>query len=390
MDKVSQITETDEWQNADIEYADVISRDMFPFFGGKLTDNEKVGRYLDIIKMCPIYYPAQLTLGNTYLSIGKDKKGIEQLDAGFQVVKDFFEEEDMDNVINNVGDYLEKNLKFDLAIRYYQKALEMISKKGWIYDSMAYCYTMLGNFKEALKIQQKALDYDPGNSKYYSNAGWINMCIGNMEDAKILLKKSLKLNPDDDVTKGNYDALKCIVNKKLKNWDAYLLRKMDKYEYKDMEDEDFIKEIAEYNVCRLDAFKVEIVRGMPEYTIKKKVDLLLSIQYFFKNAFRDEFGGFDDDFFLYDDINELNFSFERRMKHVIDTTKDIDETIFNDIYTGLTEFYKFMTKKRLTTKDNFEKLKKTMELEKDDLYDKMMTKYKKRKKDTDEPNIFPF
>ncbi len=364
------IKSTDAWRKAEWDYADILSRNMMPsLFGNPLTEQDMIEWFNDIIKDCPEFYPALFDIGGRILKEGNEKLGKKYLDEGLQSIEKYGNKEDLITTYYDICEFLEKQFQFEMAIEYYARLEKIEKNKAKVYDCLGYCYVYLDDFDKAFQIQKKALELCDTNNKYFSNMGWIELLRGNIDNAKKMLDRSLKLDPHDEFTQGNMKMLTIMQkNKDLKNWEKALLRKKD-YEYLDrLEDEDdmdeYQKQIIIDNYGKLDAFKFDLLRNS-KYTQRKKYDIWFTTGYILD--FIEKIC--DDTYFSYDDIDTVEFEFKSIMHRFIIKTGDIDEEIFNDVYTSLFEFYGFLSKHKVIS--GYKSLKDEMLGSKEGLLDKM-------------------
>ena len=76
-------------------------------------------------------------------------------------------------------------------------------------------------------------------------------------------------------------------------------------------------------------------------------------------------------YFLYDDMATVSDDFKPIMHKFIFKTGDIDEKIFNDVYSALLEFYGFLAKRKLVSTADYNELKEVMLELKPELMEKM-------------------
>ncbi|KAF5419355.1 MAG: Tetratricopeptide (TPR) repeat [Candidatus Methanocomedens sp.] len=269
----------------------------------------------------------------------------------------------------NICEFFEKYLRFGMANEYYNQLMEIESDKAKVYDSISLCHYYLGNIKKAFEIQQKALELNDSNAKFYCNMGCIEMIRGNLDTAKNMLEKSLELDPEDEVTVNNLKACELMLKNKLKNWEAFLLNKID-YDYLEkLQDEDdfeeYNRQIRIYNSNKIEAFKSYLVRNS-NYTPTEKYDILFSLNYILNLIWE----SYESDYFHYDDIFYMEMSFKPIMHKFILKTKDIDDEIFNGVYTAILEFYQYLEKRKVVS--GYKSLKKEMLKLKPELMEKML------------------
>lgn len=387
------IENTDSWNIADLNYSEMIATDMMPLLSAPLVGQERIDYLSDILKVCPEYYPALIELGYRYIKEGKDEDGKTSINKGLQSLNTHFSKENLIDAYYEVCEFFEKYFMFKIAIEYYKQLMEIESDKAKVYDSISFCYYYLGNIKKAFETQQKALELNDSNAKFYCNMGWIEMIRGNLDTAKTMLEKSLELDQDDEVTVNNYEACKLIHKSKLKNWEAFLLREIDPDHLEKLQDEDdfgeYNRQIRINNSNKIEAFKSDLARNS-KYNPAEIFDILFSLNYIFDLIWE----SYESDYFYYDDIFFVEVSFEPIMHKFILKTKDIDDEIFNGVYTAILEFYKYLDRKKVVS--GYKSLKKEMLKLKPELMEKMLKyneirhndEYSKEEKDDIREELF--
>ena len=368
--KKTSIEDTEAWEIADWDYSGLIVQDRMPFLSAPLAGQERIDYLNDIIKGCPEYYPALIELGYRHIKEGMDEAGKAFMDRGIQSLKTHFSNENLIDAYYGICEFLEEHLRFEMAIEYYNQLMEIESDKANVYDSVSLCYSCLGDMEKTFGTQRKALELCDSNHRFYCNMGWFEMIYGNPDAAKAMLEKSLELNREDEITLNNYGACKLMLeNKRLKNWEAYLLRETD-YEYLEkLEDggdfEEYEKQIRIYNRDKIEAFKSDLIQN-PDYTPAEKCDILFSLNYTLDLIWE----LYDSEYFFYDDLFGVREDFKPIMHKLILKTRDIDKEIFNGIYTALLEFYKFLAKRKVVS--GYRSLENKMLKLKPELVEKML------------------
>lgn len=367
--KKKGIENTDAWNSADWDYSQMIATDMMPLLSAPLVGQERIDYLSDILKVCPEYYPALIELGYRYMQEGKDKDGKAFIDKGLQSLNTHFSKDNLIDAYYEICEFFENHFRFEVATEYYNQLMEIESDKAKVYDSISYCYYYLGNMKKAFETQQKALELNDSSAKFYCNMGWIEMARGNLDTAKTMLERSLELDQEDEVTVNNYKALKIMLKSKLKNWDEYLLRETDHDYLEKLQDEDdFGKnslQIRIYNRDKIEAFKYDLTQNS-KYTPAEKCDILFSLNYILDLIWE----SYESDYFNYDDIFTMEVYFESIVHKFILKTRDIDDEIFNGVYTAILEFYKYLEKRKVVS--GYRSLKKEMLKLKPELMEKML------------------
>jgi len=319
------IENTDAWNSADWNYSQLIANDMMPLLSPPLIGQDRIDYLNDILKGCPEYYPVLIELGYRYIQEGRDKDGKASIDKGLQSSKAHFSNENLIDAYYDICEFFEKHLRFETAIEYYNQLMEIESDKA--------------------KVR------------------------GNLDTAKTMLEKSLELDQEDEITVNNLKACELMLKNKLKNWEAYLLSTID-YDYLEkLQDDDDFEEynqhIRIYNSNKIEAFKSDLVRNS-NYTPTEKYDILFSLNYILNLIWE----SYESDYFHYDDIFYMEMSFKPIMHKFILKTKDIDDEIFNGVYTAILEFYQYLEKQKVVS--GYNSLKKEMLKLKPELMEKML------------------
>ncbi len=382
---LKDITKTDEWNTASWEYSRIIAEGMLPAMVtsvmGKLyeTPQERIDIVKEIIGICPEYYPAMLDIGQYSLAMGKDKEAKKYFDSGLSLVEKHCSKKDYRKTMKEICDFLEIRFRYKMALEYYGPWLAAEKNKkerAYIYNSMAYCYDMVGNLNKAIEVEKKAISLHEC-ADYQGDLGWSYIINGDAKNAKKALDSALKLDKNDETANANMEVYKWLNSNENKNFNDYLLREVDwdhinKLEdYDDDDDEDFGKYtavIAEYNWCRLEAFKRDLLKNSEySYTLAEKFDIYSTLKGFFNFVAK-----MCDEPFIYDRAGVIESNFDIIMHKFIFKTGDIDEKIFNDIYAGVLEFYKFLQRNKLKSKSDYDELKNTMLEMKSELKESML------------------
>ncbi len=115
--------------------------------------------------------------------------------------------------LNNLGlIYFVLFKQYDVAIRYFEKAIETNPrKKDMTYFNLAYSYEMLNNYPQAIKYYKKAININPAFIKAKSNLANLYYRIGDFETAVIINEEIMKIDNNIDIPYiniGNYYLMK--------------------------------------------------------------------------------------------------------------------------------------------------------------------------------------
>ncbi|PKK91980.1 MAG: hypothetical protein CVV64_00770 [Candidatus Wallbacteria bacterium HGW-Wallbacteria-1] len=97
-------------------------------------------------------------------------------------------------LLNNIGFEMYKARRFEEALAYFNKALELDPEMGACHNNMGLIYFQQGLREKAAEAFQKCIDVDPDFVQAYSSLGLINFRLGRMTEAKTALSKALELN----------------------------------------------------------------------------------------------------------------------------------------------------------------------------------------------------
>lgn len=104
--------------------------------------------------------------------------------------------------INRGGAYVGQG-NFQLAIRDYNKAIEINPENAKAYYNRGFVYKSAGNYQEALNNQSKAIELNPQYAEAYNNRGNIYNILGNYQEALKDLNKAIEINPRDSIAYNN-------------------------------------------------------------------------------------------------------------------------------------------------------------------------------------------
>jgi tetratricopeptide (TPR) repeat protein len=89
-----------------------------------------------------------------------------------------------------------KNGFNELAIEYYQKAIDLNPNYAMAYNNMGNAYYGQENYKEAIRCYQKAIDLNPNYATAYNNMGNAYDDLKNYKEAIRCYQKAIDLNPN--------------------------------------------------------------------------------------------------------------------------------------------------------------------------------------------------
>jgi tetratricopeptide (TPR) repeat protein len=95
------------------------------------------------------------------------------------------------------GNNARENGFYELAIGYYQQAIDIKPNYAYAYNNMGVAYDDFKNYDEAIRCYQKAIDLDPNYAKAYNNMGAVyHNILKNYNEAIRCFQKAIDLNPN--------------------------------------------------------------------------------------------------------------------------------------------------------------------------------------------------
>lgn len=137
-----------------------------------------------------------LALGNAYMRFGMREKGrdtfLEYSKAHPNLAKPY----------TQLGNYYAVSSRFDSAIYYFQKSVEVGSINSANYLNLALAYYNANKFEEAIEVLQKGEPYAKTNQSYYRKFSGICIKAGQYDLAEEVVLKGLFFFPDDEMLLG--------------------------------------------------------------------------------------------------------------------------------------------------------------------------------------------
>jgi tetratricopeptide (TPR) repeat protein len=94
------------------------------------------------------------------------------------------------------GNNARENGFYELAIGYYQQAIDIKPNYAYAYNNMGVAHDDFKNYDEAIRCYQKAIDLDPNYAKAYYNMGISYAHLENYNEAIRCYQKAIDLDPN--------------------------------------------------------------------------------------------------------------------------------------------------------------------------------------------------
>lgn len=109
--------------------------------------------------------------------------------------------------MRNYADFLSASHKMNEAIPYYEKILEINSKRTDIYFSLAIIYYNKQDFLKCKELNDKILTYDPKNQMALYNLGAIAATQGRTDKAREFWNQVVSINAESETGKLAIESL---------------------------------------------------------------------------------------------------------------------------------------------------------------------------------------
>ena len=90
-----------------------------------------------------------------------------------------------------------KAQRYNAAIDYYTRAMDLNPSEPTLYSNRATCLKLLEKYRESINDYKKAIEFNPKNTKNLKKLASVYVLIGNFGEAQILLEKCVSLEPRD-------------------------------------------------------------------------------------------------------------------------------------------------------------------------------------------------
>jgi len=149
--------------------------------------DEAMANLLKAVELRPDYADAHNNLGTIYYARGQMEKAGEHFSIATKLMPDF-------EYLGNLAMYYSKTGQTELAIEYYQKALEREPRSPHLHNGLASLLIGKGQFEQALVHCEKAIELDDNYAEAHNNMGALMMKMGHLDQALECFDRALKIN----------------------------------------------------------------------------------------------------------------------------------------------------------------------------------------------------
>ena len=113
--------------------------------------------------------------------------------------------------IKEKGNLEFKAQRYNAAIDYYTRAMDLNPSEPTLYSNRATCLKILEKYKESINDYKKSIEFNPKNTKNLKKLASVYILIGNFGEAQILLEKCVHLEPRDSTHTTELNKIKKLV-----------------------------------------------------------------------------------------------------------------------------------------------------------------------------------
>lgn len=142
-------------------------------------------------------------LGRTYDVKGNKEEAISMYNKGLKLALEIQDKDELNLIYDDLGlVYLNAN-KFDLAIEYFQKAIEQKPASSVSFINLGETYRRKGLLDQAIPQYQQAIRLDPKSALAHNNLGYAYALQNRINEAIAEFKKALEIDPDLKIAQEN-------------------------------------------------------------------------------------------------------------------------------------------------------------------------------------------
>ena len=153
------------------------------------------------------------------------------------------------------GNALFKEKRYEDAIKFYEKALDINSSIEVLYSNKGTCKKCLKEYKDAINDYKKALELNPKNTKNMNRLASVYIITGQIGEAKLLQEKALNLEPYNSAYREQMTTIEKILEDETK-----LNDKINEKKFEDAEEvcKRMIEKVSDFSELKLKYIKILI------------------------------------------------------------------------------------------------------------------------------------
>ncbi len=324
-----------------------------------ITPEEFDRGMMEILDVCPQFYPVWFVRGEYMLRIGNTDDGEHYTEKALNYVGEIVDdEEEYSRILFQKVEILEKLLRYDLAAKYMERAIRIFPENASFYDELAFYQLKLPkpDLNGALRMQLRALELEPDDEQYINNLGWVYLMREDYQRAEEHFERALSYDPDIPGGLANRDTCEYMQEHRISYY-KFLLRPADREEIKDLLDDRDFEEAEElrqsYNNDRIEAFKIHHLQNKT-FPTHDFLDMLQYIGNFMQSVEQSLSG--EEKIFLYENARLINQKARTLFCYFIMDADMMDEQLLKDTAEAVREFYDFLCNENLVPTEQYQQL----------------------------------
>lgn len=150
------------------------------------------------VELYPGFFNTVFDLGRTYYLLEEWDSALICFDRAKVIKSDYAElSTSISLTLSQLGIRAEKNQQLNLAIQWYQKAIEADSLNDKPVNSLAFLYFKNNDFPSAKRILEQGIQHLPGSFDLKANLGKIYLQNQQFDSAKIYFREAYRIRPGD-------------------------------------------------------------------------------------------------------------------------------------------------------------------------------------------------
>ena len=152
-------------------------------------------------------------LGDGWLNVNNPSKAAECFNRALELLRDQTKLYPEDSLcLSNIGGVYLRLKKYDDAVMYFRKSLEMNPNFADVWTSLGFVYFGAENYDEALKAFTKSVELAPNKAEVWAALGYTYFKTENYNEALKSFNKAVELAPNNQEFRTARDTLAAYVN----------------------------------------------------------------------------------------------------------------------------------------------------------------------------------
>jgi tetratricopeptide (TPR) repeat protein len=154
---------------------------------------EEYGKKIEFLEACgvPLKPEDYLSRGDDFYQSNEYELALKAYDKAIELKPDYA------SAWDNKGFALAKLGRYEEVLKAYDKAIELKPDYATAWDNKGFALAKLGRYEEALKVIDKAIELDPDYAEAWDSRGFALAKLGRYEEALKVIDKAIGLKSDE-------------------------------------------------------------------------------------------------------------------------------------------------------------------------------------------------